>query len=142
VIERNRLAVLATQLKGQPHTSLIAFTPLEGLRFLAFATYRYTLKYKSILDDPRVAILIEDREGDTTRRSDQRLFLTALGEVIKTPAEDRQVHIMTHLARHPNLEEFLVKPDCEFVHVGIHAYQVVSGIDDVQWYKIGKSAAT
>ena len=136
VLEQNRLAVLATQRNGQPHASLIAFTPLEGLRFLAFATYRYTLKYKSILDDPRVAILIEDRERDATRRSDQGLFLTALGEAIKTPAEDRQAHIMTHLARHPNLEEFLISPDCEFVRVAVHAYQVVSDIDDVRWYAI------
>ena len=142
VLERNRLAVLATQLNGQPQTSLIAFTPLEGLRFLAFATYRHTLKYKSILEDRRVAILIEDREGDATWRSDQGLVLTALGEAIKIPAEDRQSHIMTHLARHPNLEKFLISPDCEFVMVGIHSYQVVRGIDDVRWYRIGKSAAT
>ena len=142
VLERNRLAVLATQRNGQPHASLIAFTPLEGLQFIAFATYRSTLKYKSILEDRRVAILIEDREGDATRRLDQRLVLTALGEAIKTPAEDRQAHIMTHLARHPNLEEFLISPDCEFVRVSVHSYQVVSGIDDVRWYKIGKSAAT
>ena len=142
VLERNRLAVLATQRNGQPHASLIAFTPLEGLQFLAFATYRYTLKYKSILDDPRVAILIEDREGDATRRSNQRLFLTALGEAIKTPEEDRQAHIVTHLARHPDLERFLSSPDCEFVRVAVHAYQVVSDIDDVRWYAIGESAAT
>jgi len=142
VLERNRFAVLATQRNGQPHASFIAFTPLEGLRFIAFATYRNTLKYKSILEDQRVAILIEDREGDATRRSDQRLVLTALGEAIKTPAEDRQAHIMTHLARHPNLEEFLISPYCELVRVGIHAYQVVSGIDDIRWYRIGKSAAT
>jgi nitroimidazol reductase NimA-like FMN-containing flavoprotein (pyridoxamine 5'-phosphate oxidase superfamily) len=142
VLELNRLAVLATQRNGQPHASLIVFTPLEGLQFLAFATYRCTLKYKSILDDPRVAILIEDREGDAARRSDQRLFLTAHGEAIKTPAEDRQAYIMTHLARYPNLEKFLISPDCEFVRVAVHAYQVVSGIDDVRWYRIGKSAAT
>jgi hypothetical protein len=134
--------VLATQRNGQPHTSLIAFTPLEGLRFLTFATYSYTLKYKSILEDRRVAILIEDREGDTTRRLDQMIVLTALGEAIKAPAEDRQTLIMTHLARHPNLEEFLISPDCEFVRVDVHAYQVVSGIDDVRWLRIGKSAAT
>ncbi len=60
VLERNRLAVLATQRNGQPHASIIAFTPLEGLRFLAFATYRDTLKYKSIQENRRVAILIED----------------------------------------------------------------------------------
>ncbi len=137
VLERNRLAVLATQRNGQPHASLIAFTPLDGLRFLAFATYRDTLKYQSIREDRRVAILIEDREGDV-RRSDRRLVLTAVGEAIKTPEEDRQAHIVTHLARHPDLERFLSSPDCEFVRVAVHAYQVVSDIDDVRWYAIGE----
>jgi len=136
VLERNRFAVLSTQFKGQPHASFIAFTPLEGLRFLAFATYRSTLKFKSILEDRRVAILIEDREGDATSGSDLSLVLTAIGEAIDTPAEDRQAHIMAHLARHPNLEKFLISPDCEFVLVAIHSYQVVSSIDDVRWYRI------
>lgn len=140
VLERNRLAVLATQRKGQPHTSLIAFTPLEGLRFILFATYRDTLKYKSIREDRRVAILIEDREGET-RRSGRLLVLTAVGEAIKTPEEDRQAHIVIHLARHPDLERFLGSPDCEFVLVAVHAYQVVSDIDDVRWFAIGESAA-
>lgn len=142
VLERNRFAVLSTQLNGQPHASFIAFTPLEGLRFLAFATYRSTLKYKSILEDRRVAILIEDREGDATSGEDRSLVLTAIGEAINTPTEDRQAHIMAHLARHPNLEKFLISPDCEFVLVAIHSYQVVSSIDDVRWYRIRKSAAS
>jgi len=137
VLERNRLAVLATQRNGQPHASLIAFTPLEGLRFLAFATYRDTLKYDSIRKDRRVAILIEDREGDA-RRSGRRLVLTAAGEAIETPEEERQAHIATHLARHPDLEWFLSSPDCEFVRVAVHAYQVVSDIDEVRWYAIGE----
>lgn len=140
VLEQNRLAVLATQRNGQPHASLIAFTPLEGLRFLAFATYRDTLKYESIREDRRVAILIEDRECDA-RRSDRRLALTAVGEAIKTPEEERQAHIVTHLARHPDLERFLRSPDCEFVRVAVHAYQVVSDVDDARWYAIAELAA-
>jgi len=140
VLERNRLAVLATQRNGQPHASLIAFTPLEGVRFLVFATYRDTLKYESIRENPRVAILIEDREGDT-RRAGRRLVLTAVGEAIVTPEEERQAYIATHLARHPNLERFLSSPDCEFVRVAVHAYQVVSDIDDVRWYAIGEFTA-
>lgn len=142
VLERNRLAVLSTQLNGQPHASLVAFTPLEGLKFLAFATYRSTLKYKSILEDKRLAILIEDRDGDTTRLLDQKLFLTAIGEAIKTPADVRQAYIMTHLARHPDLENFLISPDCEFVLVAIHSYQVVSSINDVRWYRLRDPSAT
>lgn len=141
VLERNRLAVLSTQRGGQPHASLMAFTPLEGLRFLAFATYRDTLKYASIQQDRRVAILVEDRERDA-RDSGERLVLTALGEAIETPEEERQAHLATHLARHPELQKFLSSPECEFIRVAVHAYQAVGGVDDVRWYEIGESAAT
>lgn len=140
MLERNRLAVLATQRDGQPHASLMAFTPLEGLRFLAFATYRETLKYGNIRQDPRVAILVEDRESET-RHSGQRLVLTAFGEVIVTPEEERHAYITKHLTRHPDLQNFLSSSECEFMRVAVHAYQVVGGIDDVRWYEVGESAA-
>ncbi len=139
VLERNRFAVLATQRNGQPHASLIAFTPLEGLRFLTFATYRDTLKYESIREDRRVAIFIEDREGGAGP-SNPRLVLTAVGEALKTPEEERQAYSMLHLARHPDLERFLSSPDCEFVRVAIHAFQVVSSISDVRWYTLREFA--
>jgi len=141
VLERNRHAVLATQRDGQPHASLMAFTPLEGLRFLAFATYRETIKYQNIGQDPRVAILVEDRESDA-RCLGQRLVLTALGKAIETPEEERQAHIAKHLTRHPDLQNFLSSSECVFIRVAVHAYQVVGGIDDVRWYEVGESAAT
>ncbi|MDX9953215.1 MAG: pyridoxamine 5'-phosphate oxidase family protein [Anaerolineae bacterium] len=135
VLERNRLAVLATQRNGQPHASLIAFTPLAGLRFLAFATYRDTLKYESIREDRRVAIFIEDREGGAGS-SNPRLVLTAVGEALKMPEEERQAYSVLHLARHPDHERFLNSPDCEFIRVAIASYQVVSSISDARWYAV------
>jgi len=141
VLERNRLAVLSTQLEGQPHASLMAFTPTGGIRFLAFATYRDTLKYESLLKDGRVAILIEDRSGDATH-PDRSLVLTALGEVGEMTEEERQALTLKHLARHPGHSEFLGSPDCELVLVVIKAYQIVGGIDDVKWYQVGESAAS
>ena len=35
-------AVLATERAGQPHTSLVAITPVDGWHRLVFATYRDT----------------------------------------------------------------------------------------------------
>ena len=135
VLERNRLAVLATQRDGQPHASLVAFTPLEGMRFLAFATYRETIKCDNIAQDPRVAILVEDRELDATYPG-QRLVVTALGAAIETPEAERHAHIAKHLARHPELQSFLSTSECVFIRVAVRAYQVVGGIDDVRWYDV------
>jgi nitroimidazol reductase NimA-like FMN-containing flavoprotein (pyridoxamine 5'-phosphate oxidase superfamily) len=135
VLERSRFAVLATQRAGQPHASLMAFTPVSGLRCLVFATYRSTLKYRSLSADPRVALLIGDQEGETTG-SARRLILTACGEAIEIPEAERQPTVCAHLARHPDLDEFLRSPDCALVRVTVGAYEVVGGIDDVQWYHV------
>ena len=140
VLDRNRLAVLATQHGGQPHASLMAFTPIEGLRYIIFATYRGTLKYQSLAEDGRVAVLVDDGDGDGTRRRG-RVVLTAIGEAVEIPDEERPAHIAAHLARHPDLSEFLRSPDCVLVRVAVAAYQVVGGIDDVEWYHVDAPAA-
>ncbi|MBN1435343.1 pyridoxamine 5'-phosphate oxidase family protein [Candidatus Fermentibacterales bacterium] len=134
VLDRNRLAVLATQRDGQPHASLMAFTPLKGLELLAFATYRDTLKYQSLMMDGRVAVLIDDRSGE--QHPDRRLVVTAPGEVAETGEQDRRDHLAAHLARHPDLRGFLESPECELVCVAVRAYQVVRGIEDVRWLTI------
>ena len=135
VLDRNLLGVLATQLDGQPHASLIAFTPLEYYKFIAFATFRNTLKYRSIQKDSRVAILVEDRNCPD-KDLNKQLVITAVGEVVKIPDENKRFYLRMHLERHPHLENFLTSPECELVIVSVRAYQVVKDIDDVQWYSI------
>jgi nitroimidazol reductase NimA-like FMN-containing flavoprotein (pyridoxamine 5'-phosphate oxidase superfamily) len=141
VLDRNRFAVLATQHAGQPHASLMAFTPMSGVRYLVFATYRGTLKHRNLLEDRRVAVLIDDGDAGGTHPNRRRV-LTALGDAIEIPDEERQAAVSDHLARHPDLEEFVRSPDCALVRVAVRAYQVVGGIDDVQWYHIEDPAAT
>lgn len=133
LLGRNLFAVLATQHAGQPHASLMAFTPVGGVRYLVFATYRSTLKYRNLLEDGRVAVLIEERGGGETHPG-QRLVLTALGDAAEVPKEERQAALSAHLARHPDLGDFLDSPDCALVRVAVRAYEVVGGIDDVKWY--------
>jgi hypothetical protein len=119
----------------------MAFTARDGLRHIVFATYRGTLKHQSLLEDGRVALLVDDENDDATQ-SGRRVVLTAIGQAAEVPEEERPAHAAAHLARHPDLEEFLDSPDCVFVLVVVGAYQVVGGIDDVQWYHLNDPAAT
>lgn len=135
VLERNHLAVLATQHLGQPHASLMAFSYLDDLHTLIFATYRATRKYRSLLDDGRVALLIYDENGETAHPG-QRIVITAVGLGSEVPQAECSVLSAIHLARHPALQQFLDAPDCALVRVAVEAYQVVGAIDDVQWYRV------
>jgi general stress protein 26 len=135
VLDTSQFAVLATQYDGQPHASLMAYTPVDGLRYLIMATCRNTVKYRNLLKDGRVAMLIESRAvpGSAEHRN---LVLTAHGIASEVPSFDHKVIEQMHLVRHSNLTAFLASPDCALLRVSVNTYEVVGGTDDVLWYKV------
>jgi uncharacterized pyridoxamine 5'-phosphate oxidase family protein len=131
----SRFAVLATEGDGQPHASLIAVTPTEGYRKLIFATYRNTRKYHNLVHNGKVAVLVESI--DINRSGLQESFvLTAFGHVEEIEIGENTMLFNAHLERHPELLSFLQSEDCSLVRIKVDTYQVVRGIDDVEWWTI------
>lgn len=141
ILETCHYAVMATQHEGQPHASLMAFASMDGLRHLIMATYRETLKYRSLSKDGRVAILIDDRGAAGSPRP-SHMVLTAHGIALEVPGSDREAVVRTYLQRHPDLEAFLASPDCALLRVAVQAYEVVLGTDDVLWHRVEDLANT
>ena len=135
IFEVRRFAVLATEGDGQPHASLIAVTPMDGFRKLIFATYRNTRKYRNLVSNGRVAVLFESVH---TNRSglQESLVLTAFGHVEEIMGEEESIVFEAHLERHPELFAFMTSEDCSLVRIKVYTYQVVRGIDDVEWCTI------
>ena len=134
-LDTSQFAILATQYDGQPHASLMAFTPVDGLRYLIIATYRNTMKYRNLLEDGRVAMLI-DNSAALGSAEHRNLVLTAHGIASEVPSFDHKAIEQAHLARHSNLTAFLASPDCVLLRVAVTTYEVVGGTDDVLWYKV------
>jgi heme iron utilization protein len=132
VFQSSRFAVLATEGNGQPHTSLIAITPFEGFRYLIFATYRNTLKYKNITNNSKVAVLVEGEFVNATGLK-ETVVLTIIGQVQETSIGADKSAVNAHLKRHPQLESFMLSPDCALILVKATSYQVVYGIDSIKW---------
>ncbi len=130
-----KLAVLATEGDGQPHASLIAISPVGGFRELVFATYRNTRKYSNLIHNGKVAVLIEGEDiGSTCLK--EKFVLTAYGSAKEIGVARNDVFLNTHLEKHPDLESFVHSADCAIILISVNAYQVVRGIDDVQWWTI------
>ena len=136
IFKNSRFAVLATEGEGQPHASFIAITPMEGYRKLIFATYRDTRKYSNLVLNPRVAMLIESGTGRGPEQQDS-FVLTAFGQLEEIRAEEYDAVFMAHLNWHPDLYSFMHSEDCSLVQIKVNTYQVVRGIDDVEWWSIG-----
>jgi len=135
IFKISRFAVLATEGDGQPHASLIAVTPMEGYRKLIFATYRNTRKYQNLTHNGKVAVLVESININRSGLKDS-FVLTAFGQVEDIEIAEKNMVFEVHLERHPGLLSFLQSEDCSLVRIKIDTYQVVRGIDDVEWWTI------
>lgn len=134
LLESQRFAALATDDHGQPFVSLMAFAATEDLRHLVILTERSTRKYANLQSNPRVALLIDDRQNRGSDTEDS-VVVTAIGEaqeldpVIGAPLLDG------FLARHPYLADFAASPTCAIVRVEVRSYQLVSRFQQVvEWH--------
>jgi nitroimidazol reductase NimA-like FMN-containing flavoprotein (pyridoxamine 5'-phosphate oxidase superfamily) len=131
----NGLGVLATEGDGQPHASLVAVTPTDDFSHLIFATYRNTRKYNNLINNGKVAILFENRYINNLNQQ-ETTALTAFGYASEVIKDEYEMAMQTHLLKHPAQVTFLLSTDCAIFRVVVHAYQLVLGIDDVQWWNI------
>jgi heme iron utilization protein len=135
IFKIRRFAVLATEGDGQPHASLIAVTPMEGFRKLIFATYRNTRKYSNLVQNGKVAVLVESININSSGLQES-IVLNAFGHVEEIKDGEGNIVFEAHLERHPELSAFLKSEDCSLVRIKVDTYQVVRGIDDVEWWTI------
>jgi len=135
ILMNSRFAVLATEGDGQPHASFIAITPMANYRALVFATYRNTQKYRNLTSNGKVALLVESGNNLNSEQQDS-FVLTAFGHVEEIRIEDLEAVYNAHLEWHPDLLSFLQTEDCTLVRIKVDTYQVVRGIDDVEWWSI------
>jgi hypothetical protein len=134
-LQVSRLAVLATERDGQPHASLIAITPVNGLRQLIFMTYRNTRKFQNLEQNNKVAVLIQ---GEDLYRSGQRkaFALTAFGIAREILISEHEEALQIHLQRHPDLVDFMLKKDIALILISVDSYQIVRDIENVSWWPV------
>ena len=99
VLKTSSFAVLATEGNGQPHTSLIAITPVENYRQIIFATYRNTLKYRNLSDNNKVAVLIEGEHFNMEGQKES-VVLTIIGHTEEIIMTGNEAPYQVHLNRH------------------------------------------
>lgn len=129
-----RHAVLATEALGQPYTSLIAFALTPDMGGLVFGTPRDTAKYRNMVRNRRVAVLIDTRSNDP-RGYMEAEALTILGSA-KTVRRGKAREELARVfgAKHPALEGFIQAQSTALVLVQIERCYHVSAFQSVtEW---------
>jgi hypothetical protein len=131
LLKSQRVGVLATHYKDTPHQSLIAYIHSECLRDIFFITPRYTRKVEAMTSDPRVALLIDNRQN-VESDFDACIAVTAKGTVEQLPLQPKPPFLKGYLKKHPYLEDFVTSPSCCYYRIRVKSYTLVSSFQKVE----------
>ena len=126
-----RFAVLATRQEGgHPYTSLLGYGVDDQLQRLVFATLRTTRKFANLQAEPRVALLVDDRDNVETDLQ-EAAAATVLGRAEEIVGAERQREVARFVARHPAMADFVSSPGCALMGVAVEAYYLVTRFQNV-----------
>jgi uncharacterized pyridoxamine 5'-phosphate oxidase family protein len=121
--------VLATERSGLPYTNLIGYLLSRDFKYLYFFTPKNTVKYKNIEINPKVSILIDNRDKSSNKKS-LITAVTIIGKASIIRNFDRNI-INEFLFYYPELMEFTKPGLNSLVKVDIDKYILVSKLQHV-----------
>lgn len=120
MLGKNQLhAVLATVSGDEPYTSLIAYALTPDMKVLLFATPRKTRKYRNIVKNKNVCLLIDtraDTAGDYMKAESISVIGTAHA-IRKGSMRDELAKVL--IKKHPELKGFIAAPSTALIFVEI-----------------------
>ena len=131
-----KLAVLATGSEAGPYCCLVAVAASSDLGELFFVTPRPTRKYRNILADPRVCLLMDSR-SNSEADFEHAVAVTVLGSAAEADTEQARGMLARYVERHPHLAEFASSPQCALVRVQVDRYVIVQHFQRVSELKPG-----
>jgi uncharacterized pyridoxamine 5'-phosphate oxidase family protein len=112
-------AVLATDAAGQPYTSLVAYALTPDGKGVLFTTPKTTRKYRNILKNPRVSLLIDTRTN-TPKDFMKAESVTMLGNARPLRRGKTRTELAAiFLKKHPKLEEIVHSRETALIFIKI-----------------------
>jgi len=129
VVDSQYFAVLGSDDKGQPYTSLVAFAASPDLKYLVFITNRNTRKYRNIIQNSHVCLLIDNR-ANSSSDINKAIAVTALGSAHEEAGRESKLYSI-FVQRHPYLNKFASDRDSVVIAVAVSEY-IVAGFKNTQ----------
>jgi len=131
------MCVLATVAGGIPHCSLMAYVTDEDCREIYMVTNKKTRKYKNLIENPSVSILIDTREEHSGLRRREAKALTVSGVSQEIGDKNKITMVRAKLLEtHPHLQTFFDDPDVGIVRVKIKSFLLLDGLTEAHFAEI------
>jgi len=133
MLRSHDLCVLATAAENRPHCSLMAYVCDDAARYVYMVTYRHSLKFRNLQDNPAVSLLVDTRGGGGAEIK----ALTAAGvyEPLQDPAAIEAARSRL-LAAHPRLEVFLKSDGAEIIAVRLSSFLLLDGLTEAAFEQL------
>jgi nitroimidazol reductase NimA-like FMN-containing flavoprotein (pyridoxamine 5'-phosphate oxidase superfamily) len=131
--EKN-ICVLATVGGQKPHCSLMAYATDENCTEIYMVTHKNTNKYKNLMENPSVSLLIDTREI-SPRTKAKALTVEGVCTAIKREEKRKKVHTRL-LEVHPHLAEFINHPEAEILGVRIQSFLLLDGLQEAHYQSV------
>jgi len=129
LVKEKDICVLSTVSKdATPHCSLMAYVVDEKCREIYMATHSTTKKYKNLLHNPSVSLLIDSREI-TPRQQAQALTVSGIFQPIYDAHKRDRVKALL-LRQHPHLKDFVNNTNTIMICIKVKSLQLLNGLTD------------
>ena len=130
----NNICVLATVAGAKPHCSLMAYATDENCEEIYLVTRRDTRKYRNLINNPAVSLLIDNREK--LPRSEAKA-LTVEGLCAEIESEEKRKAVQTRLLKvHPHLADLINHPESEILCVKVRSFLLLNGLQEAYYQAV------
>jgi nitroimidazol reductase NimA-like FMN-containing flavoprotein (pyridoxamine 5'-phosphate oxidase superfamily) len=131
------ICVLATVSGEKPHCSLMAYVTDDDCSEIYMATHKSTKKFKNLMKNPSVSLLIDTREEHSGSRRPEAKAMTVSGAFERLEDGQKQAWASARLlGRHPHLKAFMEHPDAEVICIKIRSFLLLDGFTDAHFEEI------
>jgi nitroimidazol reductase NimA-like FMN-containing flavoprotein (pyridoxamine 5'-phosphate oxidase superfamily) len=131
LVREKNICVLATVDGQKPYCSLMAYVSDDNCEEIYMVTHKNTNKYKNLMQNPRVSILIDSREQSPRSRAKA---LTVEGRFCKIDETKKRNRVVTRLLNaHPHLNAFMQDPAAEIICIKINSFLFLNGLQEAHF---------
>jgi nitroimidazol reductase NimA-like FMN-containing flavoprotein (pyridoxamine 5'-phosphate oxidase superfamily) len=128
------MCVLATDAGGKPYCSLMAYVTDKSCEEIYMVTHRNTQKYKNLMENPAVSLLIDSREK-TLRGRVQALTVEGSFHKIEDDAKRTKVRKIL-IKTHPQLADFIDHADSEIFCIKVCSFLLLNGLSEAHYQEL------
>jgi nitroimidazol reductase NimA-like FMN-containing flavoprotein (pyridoxamine 5'-phosphate oxidase superfamily) len=137
MVKEKDMCVLATVSGDSPHCSLMTYVCDDECREIYMVTQKGTRKYRNLLENQTVSLLIDSREEHTgtDRKNAKAMTVSGTVKTIENDPEKRNASNRL-LERHPHLKVFFDDPDTVVFCVSVSSFLLLDGLKDAYFEEV------